>query len=67
MARKKLTRGDCVYCGKDYTRGGLVEQLAHPLPQMVGIDPDWLSLREHRLEIPRGSVQRPDSLPGGLV
>ena len=24
MARKKQTRGDCVYCGKDYTRGGFV-------------------------------------------
>ena len=34
-------------------RGGLVEQLAHPLHHIVGIDPDWLSLREHRLELPR--------------
>jgi SAM-dependent methyltransferase len=34
-------------------RGGLVEQLDHPLPNTVGIDPDWLSLREHRLAIPR--------------
>ena len=23
-------------------RGGLVEQLNHPLAQIVGIDPDWL-------------------------
>lgn len=37
-------------------RGGLVEQLDHPLPQMLGIDPDWLSLREHRLAIPRAAA-----------
>ncbi|MGD2049012.1 MAG: class I SAM-dependent methyltransferase [Chloroflexota bacterium] len=30
-------------------RGGLVEQLGHPLNQVVGLDPDWLSLKEHRL------------------
>ncbi len=30
-------------------RGGLVEQLNHPLRQVVGLDPDWLSLKEHRL------------------
>lgn len=34
-------------------RGGLVEQLDHPLAQIVGIDPDWLSLHEHRLALPR--------------
>lgn len=34
-------------------RGGLVEQLAHPLPQVIGIDPDWQSLQEHRLNLPR--------------
>ncbi len=34
-------------------RGGLVEQLGHPLPQMAGLDPDWASLREHRLNLPR--------------
>jgi SAM-dependent methyltransferase len=34
-------------------RGGLVEQLDHPLHQMVGADPDWLSLYEHRLSLPR--------------
>lgn len=37
-------------------RGGLVEQLAHPLPQMTGIDPDWESLREHRLDLPRAAA-----------
>lgn len=37
-------------------RGGLVEQLAHPLSQMVGIDPDMVSLREHRLPLPRAQA-----------
>jgi len=37
-------------------RGGLVEQLAHPLNQLVGVDPDWLSLKEHRLEMPRAAA-----------
>ncbi len=30
-------------------RGGLVEQLDHPLDHVYGLDPDLLSLREHRL------------------
>lgn len=34
-------------------RGGLVEQLSHPLSRIVGVDPDLLSLREHRLPLPR--------------
>ena len=34
-------------------RGGLVEQLDHPLAQVVGVDPDWQSLVEHRLPLPR--------------
>jgi SAM-dependent methyltransferase len=34
-------------------RGGLVEQLNHPLPLTVGVDPDFTSLREHRLALPR--------------
>ncbi len=34
-----------VGCG----RGGLVEQLPHDPALTVGIDPDWPSLREHRL------------------
>lgn len=34
-------------------RGGLVEQLEHPLAQVVGVDPDWQSLVEHRLPLPR--------------
>lgn len=43
-------------------RGGLVEQLDHPPGQMMGIDPDWLSLREHRLALPR-AVALSGSLP----
>ena len=38
-------------------RGGLVEQLDHPLCQIVGVDPDWLSLHEHRLNMPRVAAQ----------
>lgn len=30
-------------------RGGLVEQLAHPLEKIVGVDPDHVSLSQHRL------------------
>ena len=30
-------------------RGGLVEQLAHPTAQIAGVDPDFDSLRQHRL------------------
>lgn len=33
-------------------RGGLVEQLDHPLMQMFGLDPDHFSLRRHRLPLP---------------
>ena len=43
-------------------RGGLVEQLAHPLANMVGVDPDALSLREHRLPLPRAAALS-DGLP----
>lgn len=39
-----------VGCG----RGGLVEQLNHPIQHVVGVDPDVDSLRQHRLpELPR--------------
>lgn len=48
-----------VGCG----RGGLVEQLEHPLSQTVGIDPDFFSLAEHRLgNFPR-AVALSDHLP----
>lgn len=39
-----------------------MEQLDHPLAQVVGIDPDWLSLREHRLNL-TGAVAFSDDLP----
>ncbi|MGB1251708.1 MAG: class I SAM-dependent methyltransferase [Candidatus Promineifilaceae bacterium] len=46
-------------------RGGLVEQLGHPIAQIVGIDPDPISLQEHRLGIPRavtlGKLPFPDN------
>ncbi len=47
-------------------RGGLVEQLTHPLTQIVGLDPDWHSLREHRLSLPRvaGRSEAPPFAPG---
>jgi SAM-dependent methyltransferase len=47
-----------VGCG----RGGLVEQLDHPLAQLAGVDPDWTSLREHRLALPRAAATS-DGLP----
>jgi SAM-dependent methyltransferase len=37
-------------------RGGLVEQLGHPMARTAGVDPDWASLREHRLELPRATA-----------
>jgi len=37
-------------------RGGLVEQLEHPSHQVMGIDADFLSLREHRLDLPRAAA-----------
>lgn len=52
VVRQALTPAASVLdigCG----RGGLVEQLDHSLDQVVGIDPDWLSLHEHRLALPR--------------
>lgn len=44
-------------------RGGLVEQLDHPLTQSMGIDPDFISLREHRLESFPRAVALSDQLP----
>jgi len=42
-------------------RGGLIEQLGHPLNQSIGIDPDFFSLREHRLAaLPRASASSSD-------
>ena len=37
-------------------RGGLVEQLGHPLGRIVGVDPDFDSLHEHRLALPRAQA-----------
>lgn len=52
MVRERL-RPDSRVLDLGCGRGGLVEQLDHPLNQVVGIDPDWLSLAEHRLPLPR--------------
>ncbi len=55
LVRAQLRPSSCVLdlgCG----RGGLVEQLTHPLEQIAGIDPDWQSLSEHRLELPRAAA-----------
>lgn len=30
-------------------RGGLIEQIDHPIQNLVGLDPDWTSLSQHRL------------------
>jgi SAM-dependent methyltransferase len=38
-------------------RGGLVEQLPPPRPRLIGIDPDWHSLVEHRIAaLPRAAA-----------
>ena len=39
-------------------RGGLVEQINHPLKYIVGLDPDWESLSEHRLAKSRPPLPR---------
>jgi SAM-dependent methyltransferase len=44
-------------------RGGLLEQLAHPLPQAVGLDPDWGSLAAHRLPALPRAAGWSDALP----
>lgn len=44
-------------------RGGLIEQLAHPLAHSVGIDPDIISLIEHRTGALPRLVGLSDRLP----
>lgn len=46
-------------------RGGLVEQLSHRPALTFGIDPDWVSLREHRLPALARAVALSDGLPFG--
>jgi SAM-dependent methyltransferase len=52
FVRQQL-QGDSTILDIGCGRGGLVEQLDHPLAQIIGIDPDWASLTEHRLALPR--------------
>jgi SAM-dependent methyltransferase len=67
LVRQHLTAESRVLdigCG----RGGLVEQLAHPLAQVIGVDPDRHSLAEHRLPLPRAvALSRRLPLPDGAV
>lgn len=44
-------------------RGGLAEQLTHPLDHTIGIDPDLASLREHRLPALPRLAGHSDRLP----
>lgn len=55
LVRSHLTPNSRVLdlgCG----RGGLVEQLAHPLTKVVGVDPDIESLQTHRLNLQRAAA-----------
>jgi len=61
LVREHL-RADAVLLDIGCGRGGLVEQLQHPVAQMMGVDPDWQSLMEHRLNIPRAAGLS-DALP----
>ncbi len=47
-------------------RGGLVEQIHHPLENIVGLDPDWGSLSEHRLAKARPPLPRVAGVNGKL-
>jgi len=38
MARKKATRGNCIYCGKEYTRGGMSRHLAACSERQTALD-----------------------------
>lgn len=61
LVRQQLAPGKRLLdlgCG----RGGLVEQLDHPVTEVVGIDPDFQSLREHRLDLSRAAALS-DRLP----
>jgi SAM-dependent methyltransferase len=55
LVRFHLRHDSCVLdlgCG----RGGLVEQLDHPLEKVTGVDLDMQSLREHRSGLPRAAA-----------
>lgn len=46
---RKWLKPDSLILDLGCGRGGLVEQLDHPLQRYTGIDPDWRSLADHRL------------------
>ncbi len=48
MVRQHL-RSDSLVLDLGCGRGGLIEQLEHPRARVMGLDPDWLSLSQHRL------------------
>ncbi len=37
MARRKQSRGDCAYCGKEYTRSGMAKHLQRCSPRQENI------------------------------
>lgn len=46
---KRLIRPESKLLDLGCGRGGLIEQLDHPLKELFGVDPDYQSLREHRV------------------
>jgi SAM-dependent methyltransferase len=62
LIRQRLRPGACLLdlgCG----RGGVLEQLGDAVARPIGLDPDWPSLREHRLPgLPR-AVALAEALP----
>jgi len=51
-------RSDSLVLDLGCGRGGLIEQLEHPLAQVMGMDPDWLSLSQHRLAFEQPPMPR---------
>ncbi len=49
MLVRQHLRSDSLVLDLGCGRGGLIEQLDHPLDRVIGMDPDWLSLSQHRL------------------
>jgi SAM-dependent methyltransferase len=58
MLAKQYLRSDSFVLDLGCGRGGLIEQLEHPLAQVMGMDPDWLSLSQHRLAFEKPPMPR---------